>query len=125
MTGPDDPRVAPAQGHVLIPARFALTLTNTADLVELLQAIAIRGPSCSSTDGLVAALAWPRGDVLAGLRVARMRGLITGRVANRSSVELVDIRLKPAAHAFLRAQRPRFISNGGTPRNAHERHGLP
>jgi hypothetical protein len=125
MTVPDDRRIASAQDHVIAPSRFALASTNTSDLFELLQAIDLRRPACTSTDELIAVLAWPRGDVLAGLRVARMRGLITGQVANRSSVELVDIRLKPSACTFLREQKRRLSPDRVAHRDAGERHGLP
>src|SRR3954470_8721218 len=84
------------------PARFLLGAATKNDLLDLVRAIDDRLPCKSTTEDLIQTLGWPRADVLAGLREARMRGLIVGKVLKLSTVELCEITVTSAARTYLR-----------------------
>ena len=87
------------------PQRYPVcTHVDTAQTVRILQGIG----TCSAfgavgTDQLVTETGWKRHHVLNVLRNVRLRGLVTGQVCDRMTVEMENVTVTWGGHALLRS----------------------
>lgn len=83
-----------------------------ARVIEVLVAIAEGPGQPLAVVDLVDSLGWPQRDVAEALRGARMLGLVTGTVSNRSTVDIDNVRLTSKAQTLLRVSLARDIGPG-------------